>query len=304
MNIRTYRWSPKRIRHAREISRYGSDNYIQTLKAEVDAFKTLKAEVDALQIQAAQERKPWYFVPSNIVSVVALVFSLGTSVFSYWKSYQTEVATNRAEVRQLIQRTTRLPIENFELLQKFPNAQGLTTMITQEQLLLANQAAEKIKRYPDTFTSTEYFAAAGALANVNSPAHVSEFLLKAIELATTANDYLVACRSYGHHLFMQSKVDEGRSFYSKAITDVWTRFPSSERTFRRGMLIQTYLHLAASEMMLNNWSEATSAIAKAQSVVDDLPESPFKDYWQPQVSLLRTQLERASAPKGLPGVDF
>src|SRR5687767_7530773 len=155
MNISAYRWPPKRIRHAREISRYGSDNHIQTLKAEVDALKTLKAEVDALHIQAAQERKPWYFVPSNIVSVVALVFSLGTSVFSYWKSYQTEVATNRAEVRQLIQRTTRLPIENFELLQKFPNAQGLTTMITQEQLLLANQAAEKIKRYPDTFTSTE-----------------------------------------------------------------------------------------------------------------------------------------------------
>jgi hypothetical protein len=186
-----------------------------------EEFKSLKAEVEELKTKSEEKSSPWISKPSNALSLFAFVFSFGTTLFSLWKSHQAEIATNRSEVRQLIQRITRLPIENFELMNKVgkdASGQQLSSMIEQEQLLLANQAAEKINRYPDSFTSTEYFAVAGALANVNSPTFVASYLKQAMNLATTANDYIVASRSYGYLMFTKGLPEEGR-IYSNAIKD-------------------------------------------------------------------------------------
>jgi tetratricopeptide (TPR) repeat protein len=262
-----------------------------------EEFKILKAEVDTLQIQASEKQKPWISKPSNILSLFALVFSFGTTVFSFWNSYNREIASNRAEVRELIQRITRLPIENFDLTIKYKdNAQALqlSSMITQEQLLLANQAAEKINRFPDSFTSTEYFAVAVALANVNSPIFVSQFLQRAISLADTANDYVVSSRSYGHYLFTQGKIDEGRSNYSKALTETWSKFPATDPLYRKALVIQTNLNLANSEYMINNRKEALRAISDAQSVTDDLATSQAKEFWHNQVVDYKKQIEQGS----------
>ncbi len=262
-------------------------------------FKTLKAEVDALQGQAIEKQKPWLSRPSNIISLFALVFSFGTTTFSFWKGHNEEIANNRSEVRQLIQRITRLPIENFELTLKYnDNAQGqqLGSMIAQEQLLLANQAAEKINRYPDSFTSTEYFAVAGALANANSPIFVSQFLQRAISLANTANDYVVASRSYGHSLFSRGKIDEGRALYAKALTETWSKFPDTDVFYRKALVIQTHLNLASSEYMVGNRKEAMRAVADAQSVTDDLGISQLAKLWQNQVSGVKVWIEQGGGP--------
>jgi tetratricopeptide (TPR) repeat protein len=260
-----------------------------------EEYKILKAEVDALQIQATEKQKPWISRPSNILSLFALVFSFGTTAFSYWNNYNQEISRNRAEVRQLVQRITRLPIENFELTIKYKdNAQGqqLSSMITQEQLLLANQAAEKINRFPDSFTSTEYFAVAGALANVNSPIYVAQFLQRAISLADTANDYVVALRSYGHYLFTQGRIDEGRSSYSKALTETWSKFPATDPFYRKALVIQTSLNLANSEYMASNRKEALRAVSDAQSATDDLPGAQIKKFWQDQVNDVKKWIEQ------------
>lgn len=274
-----------------------------------EEFKILKAEVDTLQIQASEKQKPWISRPSNILSLFALVFSFGTTAFSYWNNYNQEIASNRAEVRQLIQRITRLPIENFDLTMKYMNnAQGqqLGSMIAQEQLLLANQAAEKINRFPDSFTSTEYFAVAGALANVNSPIFVPQFLQRAITLADTANDYVVASRSYGHYLFTQGKIDEGRSSYSKALMETWSKFPATDPVYRKALVIQTSLNLANSEYMVGNRKEALRAISDAQSVTDDLPSFQIKEFWQNQVNDVKKWIEQGgglNAPSAIaPGL--
>lgn len=264
-----------------------------------EEFQILKAEVDTLQIQASEKHKPWISRPSNIISLFALLFSFGTTAFSFWKSHNEAIANNRSEVRQLIQRITRLPIENFDLTLKYKdNAQGqqLTSMIAQEQLLLANQAAEKINLFPDSFTSTEYFAVAGALANVNSPIFVPKFLQRSISLANTANDYVVASRSYGHFLFTQGKIDEGRAFYSKALNETWSKFPGIDRFYRKGLVIQTNLNLANSENMIGNYKEALKAVSEAQSVTVELPNSQFRDFWQSQVLAVKNSIEQGGGP--------
>jgi len=263
-----------------------------------EQLQTIKAEVDALQIQAAKDSGPWFSKPANLLSVFALVFSFGTTTFSLHRSYQADIASNRTEVRELVQRITRLPIENFELMQKYEtNAQGqaLGAMINQEQLLLANQAAEKINIYPESFNSTEYFAVAGALANANSPTFVPLFLQRAMDLSATANDFIVASRSYGHLLFTQSKADEGRSYYSKALTDVWAKYNNVDPFYRLGLNIQTSLNLANSEAMVGNSSASDRAISNAQSYINEMPESPGKDYWKLQIAQTKRWIEQGNA---------
>ena len=269
-----------------------------------EQLKIVKAEVDALQIQAAKKSGPWYSKPANILSVFALLFSFGTTMFSFYKGYQADIVSNRSEVRELVQRITRLPIENFELMQKYKsNAQGqaLGAMISQEQLLLANQAAEKINKYPNSFNSTEYFAVAGALANVNSPTLVPLFLQRAMDLSTTANDFIVASRSYGHFLFTQSKIDEGRSYYSKALSDVWAKYHDVNHFNRLALNIQTTLNLANSEAMVGNGSAAARAISSAQSYIEELPESSAKNYWKLQIAQVKNWIEQGKT-KGLTNV--
>ena len=264
-----------------------------------EELKILKAEVDTLQIQASEKQKPWISRPSNILSLFALLFSFGTTAFSFWKSHNEEIANNRSEVRQLIQRVTRLPIENFDLTLKYKdNAQGqqLVSMIMQEQLLLANQAAEKINLFPDSFTSTEYFAVAGALASVNSPIFVPQFLQRSISLANTANDYVVASRSYGHFLYTQGKMDEGRALYSKALNETWSKFPGADPLYRKALVIQTNLNLANSESMIGNYKGASKAVSEAQSITDDLPNSQFRGFWQGQVLEVRKWIEQGGGP--------
>jgi tetratricopeptide (TPR) repeat protein len=250
-----------------------------------EEFKTLKAEVDTLQIQANEKQKPWLSRPSNVISLFALVFSFGTTSFSLWKGHKEEEAANRKDVRELILRVTRLPIESLELNQKF-STQGpdMSSLLTQEQLVLANQAAEKIDLFPDSFTSTEYFAVAWALAGINNPTHVKRFFERAVTLATTANDYVVATRALAHHLFTLGKVDEGRALYSKAILETWLKFPETEKIYRQGLVIQTYLNLASSENSIGNKKRALNAIGDAQAAVEDMPDPDWKLYWQNQAS--------------------
>jgi hypothetical protein len=264
-----------------------------------EQFATLKAEVDALQIQAAEKRRPWYATPSVLLSIFALLFSFGTTLFSYMKSYDDDVRNNRKEVRELIQRITRLPIENFEISEKYsgnPAGESLSAMINQELMVLSTQAAERIKRFPDSFTSTEYFAVAGALANSGNFHDVPTLLTKAIELATTANDYSVACRSYGHFLMTQSKIDEGRAYYAKALTEVWAKFPTSDPFVRSGLTLQGKLNQVSSELMIGDISAARQALAEAEGIVGKFPESPAKGYWTRQFQAMAMAVDSAAQP--------
>ena len=93
-----------------------------------ERYETLKKEVDSLQILLGKERGPWYGKSSVIIAVVALIFSFGTTVVSYVTVHQEDIRDNRREARQILQRLTKLPIENFELIQKNKNnALGTST---------------------------------------------------------------------------------------------------------------------------------------------------------------------------------
>ncbi len=59
----------------------------------------LKREVDALQIAIHRQEAPWYKNMSTVLSIVALLFSFGTTFVSYKRTESQDVQNARVELR-------------------------------------------------------------------------------------------------------------------------------------------------------------------------------------------------------------
>ena len=75
----------------------------------------MKREIDALQVTVTERSKPWYHNVSVLISIIALLFSFGTTLVSYHRNNIQEIQNARAELRGLLQRMAALPKENVEI---------------------------------------------------------------------------------------------------------------------------------------------------------------------------------------------
>ena len=130
----------------------------------------MKREIDALQIAVTGHTTPWYKDVSTILSVVALMFSFGTTFVSYHRTTVQDIQSTRQELRGLLQRLAALPKENVDIYKKYADDSASMNVVgrlkNQEGTLLARQAAELAKKLPrDLVSSTEYYAIAIALQN-------------------------------------------------------------------------------------------------------------------------------------------
>jgi len=262
---------------------------------DLERYEILKKEVDSIQIQLGQEHGPWYKKPSNLISVIALLFSFGTTIVSYINSHNEDIRANHREAMALIQRITKLPSENFELMQKYKDSgpgQSLSGMISQENVLLATQATNLVKRYPDTFSATEFFAIATALANSNIVDKVPYLFKTAIEKAETSNEYNSATRSYAFFLYSKGDYTEGKKYYEMALS-VWYKFPERNMYIVNSTDLTTLMYWSQAELMANNVKEAEKLIAQAKDKLAQLFPSPSTTSLAMQVDYTVGLIERA-----------
>lgn len=260
-----------------------------------ERYEILKKEVDSIQIQLSQEYGPWYTKPSNLISVIALLFSFGTTIVSYINSHEEDVRANHREAMALIQRITKLPSENFELMQKYKDSgpgQALSGMINQENILLATQAANLVKRYPDTFSSTEFFSIATALANSNIVDKVPSLFKTAIEKADTSNDYNVAARSYAFFLYSKGDYTEGKKYYEIAL-GVWNKFPERNMYIVNSTDLVTLMYWSQAELSAKNLQEAEKLIAQAKDKLAQLSPGPMTQSLAMQINYTVGFIEQA-----------
>lgn len=262
---------------------------------EQEKYDMLKKEVDSLQIQFSKDKKPWHQNPSIIIAMGALFFSFGTTGVSYYKSYTEDVRANRREARELIQRVTKLPMENFELMQKYegsPSGESLSGMINQENILLASQAVELIQRYPDSFSSTEYFAVASALSQSNIKDNVPYLFENAIKKAKNYNDYNVSTRAYAFYHFTQGDPLEGRKWYEMALA-VWNLFPEKNPFVVHSVDLLTLMFWSNAELSINNYSGATDLIKRANDSWRNLPPGPITASLARQIAEVEIRIEQS-----------
>jgi len=227
----------------------------------------VRTEVVALKARLdSRDDGPWYKKPSVVISLLALIFSFGTTVFSAYNSYQDEIRANRLDVRTILQRLSKLPLENYELLQKYKGqgqAEALSGMINQENILLATQAVQLLHRFPNSFTSTEFYAVGYALSQSNIMGEVPKLYQRAMDLATTSNDYLVAARAYGGYQYGRGEYTEGKRLYNEALS-VWNKFPERNTFIVNSSDVITLINWSGSDFMVGNKVEARERLVDAR----------------------------------------
>lgn len=255
-------------------------------------LEQLKEEVELMKAKLESKPSFDYSKTSNIVAAIALLFSFGTTVVAAYNSYQLDIRENRREARGLIQRLSKLPIENYELIQKYKfsgEGQALAGMLNQENILLAVQASELIERYPSSFNSTEYFSVAIALSSSNITEKVPTFFKRAIENAKTGNDFIVSTRAYASYLFSKGEIEEGNVYYEKAL-NAWETFPENNDFFKYSMDAQTAMYWAHAHLNLVNIPEAEDKIKIAEKHLEQLATSTMTDSLKLQLEELSSRL--------------
>jgi hypothetical protein len=236
----------------------------------------------------------WLRKPSNVISILALLFSFGTTIFSAYNSHLEDIRANRREVRALLERLSKIPIENYEFLQRNKDSgqgQALSGMINQENILLATQAAELIDRYPASFTSTEYYAVAYALSASNINGKVPSLFQRAIEAATTSNDYNVAARVYGGYLYSKGEYTEGRRLFADSL-NAWSKFPERNAYVVNSTDLLTYMYWGQAEFAAGNRQEAKDKLSEARKKLSMLPGGPMTESLRSQIEYTAKFIEQ------------
>lgn len=140
-----------------------SEKRLEGFQQQIDG---LTQATDALKSELAEQKGPWYSKPSNAIAALALAFSAATTVFSYYNTYNATIQADKREVIALLQRITRLPIDNFEALKKYgdsPYGAQLVSLINEEAILLLDQADSLMEKHPGEYTSTQNLSLASAM---------------------------------------------------------------------------------------------------------------------------------------------
>jgi tetratricopeptide (TPR) repeat protein len=272
-----------------------------TLEQRVDV---MKQEIDALQIEAMRTNAPWYrqvpvLVPL-VVSVLAFVFSLATTVVGERRIAREEEHETRVELRELIQRLTVLPKENFELNRRYagdPVAIGaLAPLVNTENQVLGQQAAELIDELEGDVTATQYWAVAYALGTAGLSKRSDELLDQGIEAArpNAANDvqgYLALLRQRANSYFTLGQLENGRRLYRRA-SGIFDAYPERNRFVIANVQASTLLGWATAELSVGACEEARAQLRAAQEHVPQatIPSVP------PQSTALEKNIDRTCDP--------
>lgn len=274
---------------------------VESLRRKID---TIKAEVDALQIAQMEKKTPWYKSVPTIISLLALLFSFGTTLVSYNRTKSQDMLALRAELRGMLQRLASLPKENYELTKTYQqepaSAAALSGYVNQENLLLARQAAEIVLKLPkEQVSATEYYAVGQALVMSNELERAKALIGRAISASNDVNDEVAATRVNANLLFMTGQPEAGRIEYQKAL-GIFTKYPGYNDWTQKTYHIYTEQLWAISEASTGGVSVALSHIAAAEDLAKQLPPSPNSEQLKRQTQQYREVIQAGESLKLTP----
>jgi tetratricopeptide (TPR) repeat protein len=253
----------------------------------------MRQEIDALQIAIGERSKPWYGNMPILLSIIALLFSFGTTYVSYHRTKVQDIENKRQELRTVLQRLAALPKENVDARRTYatdPASMSLVSgFINQENALLARHAAEVAKSLPaDSVSAAEYHAIAIALQNCYDLEAANTFLENAIKVAKDFNTEISALRAVAGLRFSQGHPETGRVEYQKAL-DIFSKYPGYDSYTKTSTNVWTELSWAFSEAGNGLSSLANQHIESAEALVAVLPPSPGKETLNSQIAQAKKQ---------------
>ena len=188
----------------------------------------LRNDVDQLMLAAAKPGPQWYRQVPVLISIIALLLSTATSYYSFILTDRQSDLGSRAELGQLVQRLIALPKENTDLAAKYAKDPGraanVSALINEENLVLAQQAADVIGRIPHLASAAEYLTVAHALERSENFSRSLELIDRGLQIDAdpTTREGLLRLKGRAH--FNSGDVALGREALTAAL-GVWPDEP-------------------------------------------------------------------------------
>jgi hypothetical protein len=249
-------------------------------EAHESSLRTMKAEIDALQIQIAEVQRPWYKHASNLVAILALIFSFGTTIVSFQHTTKQDIQQDRSELRTLSERIHTLERERIEFSEKYPKDQDAIEFfegeLNSELLVTALQAADIVERIPQHVSAAECTVVGDQLADFDNNDRSISILEIAVDRARDAQSLVLALWRYSEVLFTVEDFVGGREKYREALK-AYERFPSKDHNYVRYTSGRTELFWAQSEIQYGHCSEAKEHVKAGVKFAHQMSEGSQKE---------------------------
>jgi hypothetical protein len=264
----------------------------------------LRREVDTLQ-DALLKPKPWYKDIATWISVLAFVFSLGTTAVAAWRTHRQDRHDARLELRSLIARLVAVPRENAELVLRYPNSPSvsfISSILSAESQVLTRQAYDLAMELRNEITPGECLTIAAGFLNAGRFDLATKMYRLMESRADDPTDALGARRGLGAIAFQTGDLATGRKEMQSAL-DLFNeeRFRSPSAFFRASSNFFTHLQWSQMELAVGNGKGADQQLLASAALIDEVRKWGGEQAVAPlqqQIAIVRTQID--SIPDGVP----
>jgi tetratricopeptide (TPR) repeat protein len=231
-----------------------------------DQLRSIKEDVDALQSHLLSKKTPFYRQATTLVAFLALLFSFGTTVVSYYRVAEQDRRASLIELRGLIQDIGSFPKQDADNNLKFKGNQTVLTALSanlnSQNMVLAKEAAAIIRNVPNRVLAIEYSAVGTALSKSGL---IKEAFFFHEEAAKRADNPIAATGAYRTlaGFAVAEKDGETARKYMKKAREIFERFPLATQYVKDQTNTETEIQSARMELDLGEYDRAKEHIEKA-----------------------------------------
>jgi tetratricopeptide (TPR) repeat protein len=235
-------------------------------------LKLLRDQVDLLQIAASEKKKPWYRQTSSIISIVALLFSIITGIYTQIARHEQEIRSQKDELRKTLATLLDLREDLNGRINSIPDAQmreSASISLNNKRMVYLEAAEFLITKMPGQVSSSECNVLANEHLMDSNFAQAERYFLKAIDASGTDINKVTALRALAWFYFYDGPrrdFEKGREYFEKAI-EVLTNPTDAYSIFTLGY---TYEQWGLIEIS-NGFEEGHQKIERARKYYSDLP---------------------------------
>ncbi len=202
-------------------------------------IQLLRDQVDELQVKAAEKRKPWYKQSPSLTSLLALLLSISTAIYSGVQGHKQDVQKKQESLRGIVSALLELNNEQQAKLNS-PESQNRSAqerefiggMLNSKRMILAEAADNLVRAIPGDVSSSEYnLLANDKLANGGSE-KAEEYLKKAVAVSEDPLTKMIALRNLGMFYAQRGpfqSMNNSRKEFQEAI-DLFPQTPRDDAT--------------------------------------------------------------------------
>jgi tetratricopeptide (TPR) repeat protein len=213
---------------------------------------------------------------TTIISVIALVVSIGSTLFGFRRQKRQMQTTIRDQLSGVAQDLIQALADNEELLGTPPNQQDSVfhrrnSSMQQKLAALSGQASALVNEAPEIVYDVEYSVLAQALEYVGDLPEAERCWKEAVRISRSHYYTIVFKRGYGAFLIRQGEQQRGRATFEEALA-IW----SNTTDFNKLTNGFTYQFWGSAELVASAHGRAADLFREAREIYETVSSSPLK----------------------------